>query len=185
MTDTARLFVAVDLPDAVRLDLATWARRTVGRREDLRLVPADALHLTLAFLGDRPLEEISQVGDAVTQSAGGEVPLRVGTSMWLSPRHPHVLTVAVEDPAGALGALHARVETALAASCGVEPDRRAFRPHVTVARVRRGARVRPVALAAPAPSRFIAPAVTLYRSRLGPGGAQYEPLASASLTRPG
>lgn len=185
MTDTARLFAAVDLPDAVRSDLADWARTAVGRRDDLRRVPADALHLTLAFIGDRALEEAGEIGEAVTEAAEGEVPLRIGAPLWLAPRHPHVLTVAIEDPAGALGALHARVESALAACCGFVSERRTFRPHVTVARVRRGARVRPVALEAPPPSRFDAVAVTLYRSRLGRGGAQYEPLARAALARPG
>lgn len=185
MTDAARLFAAVDLPDAVRSDLAAWARAAIGHRDDLRRVPADALHLTLAFIGDRALEEAGEIGEAVTEAAEGEVPLRIGAPLWLSPRHPHVLTVAIEDPIGALTALHTRVEAALAARCGLVPERRTFRPHVTVARVRRGARIRPVPLEAPPPSRFNAVAVTLYRSRLSPGGSQYEALARAPLAMPG
>lgn len=185
MTDTARLFAAVDLPDAVRSDLAAWAHTAVGRRDDLRRVPADALHLTLAFIGDRALEELDEIGDAVTEAADGPVALRVGAPLWLSPRRPHVLTVAIEDPEGALRALHDRVEAALVARCGLVAERRTFRPHVTVARVRRGARVRPAELPGPPPSRFCAVAVTLYRSRLGGGGPQYESLARAELPRPG
>jgi 2'-5' RNA ligase len=63
-----------------------------------------------------------------------------------------------------------------------EPERRAFRPHVTVGRVRRGERVRAAGLGPPAPDlAFHAPAVTLYRSHTGPGGSRYEALARAPL----
>ena len=65
--------------------------------------------------------------------------LALGGALWLAPRRPHVLTVAVEDADGALAALQARVVEALAEAAGRdEPERRPFRPHVTVARVRRG-----------------------------------------------
>lgn len=185
MTDTARLFVAVDLPDGVRAMLAAWARTQVGHRDDLRLVPAEALHLTLAFLGDLPVACIDELGTALAECADGPVPLGVGAPLWLAPRRPHVLTVAVEDPAGALAGLHRAVEAALADTVGYAPERRAFRPHITVARVRRGARVRPWELPAPDTARFGAPAVALYRSRLGAGGAQYEVLARVVLPRPG
>lgn len=185
MTDTARLFVAVELPDGVRAMLATWARRQVGHRDDLRLVPAEALHLTLAFLGDLPVACIDELGTALSGCVDGGVPLGVGAPLWLSPRRPHVLTVAVEDPAGALAALHHAVESAMTATVEYTPDARTFRPHVTVARIRRGARVRPWQLPAPDAARFGAAAVGLYRSRLGAGGAQYEVLARVALPRPG
>ena len=50
-----------------------------------------------------------------------------------------MLTVEVADATGALLALQERVVAALVEAVGYEPDRRRFRPHVTVARVRRGA----------------------------------------------
>ncbi|MFA9271143.1 MAG: RNA 2',3'-cyclic phosphodiesterase [Baekduiaceae bacterium] len=185
MTDTARLFVAVDLPDGVRAMLAAWARRYVGHRDDLRIVPAEALHLTLAFLGDLPVACIDELGTALSECAEGPVPLGVGAPLWLAPRRPHVLTVAVQDPAGALAALHRAVEAALTDTVGYVPDARAFRPHVTVARVRRGARVRPWEMPAPDAARFRAVAVGLYRSRRGAGGAHDAVLARVALPRPG
>ena len=66
--------------------------------------------------------------------------LALGDALWLAPRRPHVLTVEVADATGALLALQERVVAALVEAVGYEPDRRRFRPHVTVARVRRGAR---------------------------------------------
>ena len=60
-----RLFVALDLPGAVVEALDGWAREVVRAREGLRQVPAASLHLTLAFLGERPDEEVEAIGAAV------------------------------------------------------------------------------------------------------------------------
>lgn len=185
MSEAARLFVALELPGAVREALAAWARREVGGRDDLRRVAADALHLTLAFLGDRQLRDVDAIAAAADAAVDGPVALGLGRPLWLRPRHPHVLTVAISDPAGALAALHGRLEAQLATAIGREPERRAFRPHVTVARVRRGARIRPVSLDGPEPVRFGAEAVTLLRSHLGAGPPRYEAVARVPLPGPG
>jgi 2'-5' RNA ligase len=69
------------------------------------------------------------------------------------------------------------------ADAGVyEPETRPFRAHATVARLRSGARPpRAAATAGPEPVAFHGEAVTLYRSSLRRGGAQYEPLARVPL----
>jgi 2'-5' RNA ligase len=92
-----------------------------------------------------------------------------------------VLTVALEDTAGELEALHGRLAAALHDAVGFEPERRRFLPHVTVARVRRGAAPRAADLP-PAPSAaFAGEALTLYRSYLGGRPVRYEVLARAGL----
>jgi 2'-5' RNA ligase len=90
-----------------------------------------------------------------------------------------VLAIGIEDESGALGELQADVSAALQELGAYEPEKRPFLPHVTVARVRRGRRVRPQRLPAPAPLPFTAPGLVLYRSHPGPGGARYEPLAAS------
>lgn len=181
MTATGRLFLAIDLPRAVREALAVWARREVGGRRELRRLPADALHLTVVFLGERPLSEADAIIGAAHAAARGPVPLGVAAPLWLAPRRPQVLTVRIADPAGALAALHRGLQSGLGAAVGWQPERRAFRPHVTVARVRRGVRVCPVDLAPPEPVRFDAEAVTLYRSHLGGAPARYEAVGRVVL----
>ena len=108
--------------------------------------------------------------------------LSLGDALWLAPRRPHVLTVEVEDPAGALPALQERVVEALVEAVGYEPERRRFRPHVTVARVR-AARCRAAHRAArrAAGGRSPGEALTLYRSWLGGGPARYEALERVVL----
>ena len=72
---------------------------------------------------------------------------------------------------------------ALAAAIGFEPERRRFRPHVTVGRVTRGVRIDTrAALDPPVPRlRFRARSMVLYRSRTTPDGARYERLGGVEL----
>nr|MBA3747096.1 hypothetical protein [Solirubrobacterales bacterium] len=65
---------------------------------------------------------------------------------------------------------------ALVETIDFEPQARAFQPHVTVGRVARGARMRPLELDAPPARSFAAGPLTLYRSRTDSGGARYEPI---------
>jgi 2'-5' RNA ligase len=88
----------------------------------------------------------------------------------------------VEDPDGSLGRLQASLSDGLQAGGWYAPENRPFLAHVTVARVVSGSRVRAVALSAPpAVTVGAGAAVTLYRSRLGPGGARYEALWNAGF----
>ena len=176
-----RLFVALELAADVRAALGGWARSTVGHDERLRLVREESLHVTLAFLGERPDPgPAAHAVENALQPPPAAPPLRTGGPLWLSPRRPHVLTVELEDPSGGLARIHAAVLGALVREAGHTGEERAFRPHVTVARVRR--RLRPFELPAPPAQAFHPPAVTLFRSQLGGGPARYEPVASVPLS---
>src|SRR3954452_22545878 len=65
---SARLFVALDLPEETREWLVTWGREALADPA-LRPVAPESLHVTLAFLGQRPEEEIEAIAEAVTESA--------------------------------------------------------------------------------------------------------------------
>ena len=176
-----RLFAALDLPVDVRTTLAGWAASSVGGDERLRLVPADSLHVTLVFLGERP--DADAAAAALPAVLGPAPPLTVDGPLWLSPRRPHVLTAALADPSGGLARIQSAVLEAMVRSAGHEAEGRRFRPHVTVARVR--GRLRPFELPAPPALEFLPPAVTLYRSNLSPptrGPARYEAVASVPLS---
>ena len=181
-----RLFAAADLPEAVREALAQWGVAAAGASTALRPVPAERLHLTLVFLGSRAAEEAERIGELVTACADGPVPAELGDVLWLSPRRPHVLTVGLRDPAGRIGELQARVQHALVSGAGHQAERRRYLPHVTVARVRRDARLRPGDVALPQVPRasFALEALTLYRSETAPTrppSPRYEALAQVPL----
>ena len=179
---SARLFAALELPVDVRGALGAFGRAAADGDFALRAVSDDALHVTLAFLGHRPLDDIPFASEAARSAVAGPVAaLSLGEPLWLAPRRPHVLTVEVVDGDGALIALQERVAAALVGATGYEPDRRRFRPHVTVARVRHGAAPRRRGLPEAPKAAFAGEAVVLYRSWLGGGPARYEPLERVAL----
>jgi 2'-5' RNA ligase len=177
----ARLFVALDLPAPVLEALGAFGRAAAADDAALRALAPDAIHVTLAFLGHRSHDDVAPAAEAVRATARAARGLALGDALWLSPRRPHVLTVAIEDGDGALGALQADAAAALAEAVGFHPEERPFRPHATVARVRRGARPRRIGLPPVPRAAFAGAAVTLYRSHLGGGPARYEALERAAL----
>ena len=175
-----RLFVALDLPADVRANLAAWADEAAPAA--VRRVAAENLHVTLAFLGSRDADAAGMVGELLPRVARPLGVQRTAGALWLPPRRPGVLTVALAA-ADALVALQGDVVAALERAIGFEPERRAFRPHVTVGRVPRGTRIdtrRELRVKAPELT-FRAPALTLYRSQTGRGGARYEALERVGL----
>ncbi len=181
--ERARLFVALELPAEVRGVLAGWAGEHTAGLDRVRPVSLESLHVTLCFLGSRPAAEVADIGAVCRDAVAGLVaaPLTVGDALWLPPRRPRVLTVAVGDEAGRLAAVQSALAQALAAGGFYAPETRPFLAHVTVARVQREGRIRPADLPAPEQARFTGEQVTLYQSRLGHGPARYEVLSTVAL----
>ena len=183
--ESARLFVALELPAETRATLATWAASCVTGIDGLRVLDPVAMHLTLCFLGWRPLAEVEAVG-AVCRRLGDErsICLSLGSVLWLPRRRPGVVAIGLggaDDDTGRLAALQSRLARELVALGVYEPERRPFLAHVTVARVRRSARVRAVDLPVPEPQSFAVTTLTLFRSFPGSGGSRYEPLVTVPL----
>lgn len=181
----ARLFVALELPQAVVAALVAWRAPLLRSLPALRALAPEALHVTLCFIGWRPPDAIAPIGAAVERCApacGGVTALTLGEPLWLPRGRPRVLALGLEDGRGQLAALQAQVAAALAASGWYEPEARPYLPHVTVARVRRGETVsrRPALPPLPAMA-FGGAAVVLYRSHLQQSGARYERLSVSGL----
>jgi 2'-5' RNA ligase len=175
--ERARVFVALELPDAVREAVIDWRSRIVGAADELRPVPPAAMHVTLCFLGSVAARLAAEIGDACAAALGGAraIPLELGSGLWLPARRPHVLAIAIADPSAALGRIQATLAAALERGGWYAPETRPFLAHATVARVRRGARLRAGELPEPGTLGFDGSVVTLFRSRLGAAGARYEP----------
>jgi 2'-5' RNA ligase len=184
-----RMFVALDLPQIVREEIATWGE-TVLADPALRRVPAESLHLTLAFLGDRPLEDVERIECAMEEVADVPLFLELGGPVGRPTcERPRVIALPVTFPRP-IEARQADLAEILAFEQLYKPEKRPFWPHVTVARVRaegRGSR-RPMQVevpSGPAPTEhvgfFNGVRISLYRSELQPSGARYVPLAQVQL----
>jgi RNA 2',3'-cyclic 3'-phosphodiesterase len=196
---TARLFVAVDPPATVRAQLGAWARSAAaaltgqlgrGAAPPLRVLEPLALHLTLCFLGARPVGEIDAIDSALSACSGEVGELSVGAPLWLPPRRPRALAVEIQDSGLRLACLQRGVSDAIASATSWEAERRHFKAHVTVARTRGSAHARRCsaptwpALPATPPATFTPSSVVLYRSWLSPAGASYEAIATCRLALP-
>jgi RNA 2',3'-cyclic 3'-phosphodiesterase len=181
-TDTARLFVALELPARVREQLASWRSEAIGDRDDLRLVAPGSLHVTLAFIGSRAVSDLDDIAAAVARAEGmSAARLRVAGVKPVPPRRPRLFAFDLSDLEGGAAVVQAAVSDALAAGGYYKPEKRPFWPHVTFARVRRGVKRVELIGMAPPEVEFTARQVTLYRSHLSPRGARYEPLEQVEL----
>jgi 2'-5' RNA ligase len=181
----ARLFVALELPHPVVEGTAAWTRDAFGSIDELRIVRPESLHVTLVFLGyqaERDIERIAEVslgegGEAFDLTPEGVVPV---------PRsRPRLFALGLDDAGGGLVGWQDRLSRRLEEAGLYEPEKRPFWTHVTLARVKRGAKVprdlELPELPAELRQRFRATRVTLFRSTLKPSGAVYDALASAEV----
>lgn len=178
-----RSFAALTLPDAA-LDALERAQEglTVGR-----LMPAENLHLTLAFLGDQPEAALEVLHQELAEIRAVPVELSFQELDTFGGRHPRVL-LAKAAPTPELTALRARVLSACRAA-EILPDRARFRPHVTLARFPRHLEAGQVEKI----GRFLercagfrltcrAGSFALFRSTLSPEGARHDVLAEYPLS---
>jgi 2'-5' RNA ligase len=180
--ERARLFVALELPASARDILARWRGSALRDIAALRPVPVEHLHATLCFLGSRPASQIEEIAAACGVVAGEPVlEPRLGQPVWLPARRPRVLAVRLDDASGALARVQAALSAALSSGGWYAPESRPYLGHVTVARMAKDARIKPPSLEPPPAVDVRCSRVTLYRSRLGSGGARYEPLGGVEL----
>ncbi len=129
-----RLFIAVELPGAVRDSLGSIQAILKNSSARLTLVDPTIIHITLKFIGDTPPEKTREIGGALRGLKAAPFSLRVRGISGNNPRRPRVVWARVED-GGNLGILHAAIEDILA-PLRIPRDDRPFVPHATVARVR-------------------------------------------------
>ena len=188
-----RAFVAVELDGAVKEVLAGLidGLRKAGL-VGLRLVEPEAVHLTLKFLGDVPETVAEAIPPAIGEAVRGLRPFDLATGdtgVFPSRGAPRVLWIGLNGDLAQLLDLHRRLEEALE-PLGFARERRPYRPHLTLGRLRERAssterRRAAEALSSmgPCPGTPIAVrAVSLMRSVLLPAGAEYSRLSRVPLT---
>jgi 2'-5' RNA ligase len=178
-----RLFVALRPSRAIREHLLSLMSGVPGARWQ----DDEQLHLTLRFIGEVETHAAEDV--AATLGSVRHAPIEVrlaGCGMFDDSRgKPNALWAGVA-PREPLAALHRKVDQAIVRA-GLEPERRAYLPHVTLARMSGSAGPIDRWLAEHAAltsEPFEIDAMILYESRLGHGGARYEPVARYPLTGP-
>lgn len=127
----SRIFVAIDLPPAVKRELAGISSSLPGAR----WVREEQIHLTLRFIGEVDGGVFEDVRQGLADIRGSAFTMRLaGLGIFPPGRHPRILWAGVE-PLEPVVDLHNRVESVLV-HLGLAPEGRSFSPHVTLARLR-------------------------------------------------
>jgi RNA 2',3'-cyclic 3'-phosphodiesterase len=181
-----RLFVAVRPPAAALAELDDLVRRLRPRAAELTWTTPAQWHLTLVFLADVPEERLPEFEQRLGSAAGRHGPARlsIGGGGRFGDR---VLFAKIAGDVDALRRLAASVQAA-ARRTGLEVEDRAYRPHLTLARARAGADLRPLVAEVNTFSglEWVIEEIELVRSRLGKGPgrrAEHETLHSWPLGR--
>ena len=176
MTTTWRVFCAVELPDEVRRRLQDHIARL---RKEIPDVGAswsrvENIHLTLKFYGNVDVDRIEATSAAIDRAVKGYAPFEIGVGKTGSFRS-QVLWIGVSDPSGTLTTLHERLGS----------EERAFKPHLTIARIRRPEGARRL-VDAHRQMQFEnvsvqVKEVILFRSELSPKGSKYTAISNHGL----
>jgi RNA 2',3'-cyclic 3'-phosphodiesterase len=191
-----RLFVALELPEPVRKAIVDWQAAALTDPA-LRAIDAQALHVTLCFLGYLPERRIEAIAAILADIHGVPAGMRLEADPRPLPPRGRARLYVLSAPSADAVTLQERLSTALEAGRLYKPEKREFWPHVTVARARlerrydaagRRRRGRPMVAKRPpdplpdeALEPFEAVRLTLYRSNLRSHGAEYVSLASNDL----
>ncbi len=190
-TEHVRLFASCDItPDAREVigGVITELRKRSG--EAVRWVRPEGLHVTLKFLGEVPVKKLPSVKLAIHEAVSGHSPFNlefanIGT--FGGREGLRLMWVGIAGDVLRLEALVRALNRALAV-VGFEPERRPFRPHLTLGRVHDNIPTRQRAEIEVAVGKLAVPEVTwrvsqvnLMRSRLSPAGARHEALATFPL----
>ena len=132
-----RLFVALDLPDDVRERIHDLVSAVRPLASNVRWVDPESFHVTLKFMGEQPESRLDEFESALSRVHVNEFELIFrGCGFFPNPKSARVLWVGIE--AGEqLSKLASELDSRLAA-VGIEKEKRAFSPHLTLARAKDG-----------------------------------------------
>jgi 2'-5' RNA ligase len=177
-----RAFFGLPLPEGHREALGRYIVRCQALAPDFRWVPAANLHLTVRFIGAIDRQLVEAIADRLAGSHLGAFDLALGDrESFKRGRLVRVVWLGVSVGVESAQSLALQVEAACVAA-GLEPEKRPFQPHLTLARAkpRLGAAL-PDLPAAPALRPWKADELVLYESHLSPKGSVYEQLRTLRM----
>jgi 2'-5' RNA ligase len=186
--ETIRTFIAVELPREIH-DRLQQLRDDLGTSmPDVRWTKHGNIHLTLKFLGDVEVSRIDKISDSLMDVARQFPPFAVslaGIGAFPNSRKPRIVWVGVKKGADRLVEIARSIEASMK-RLGFPRERRPFRPHLTVGRIRRLKNPQAMTRALDESEvgdlgEFAVGKISLIRSQLDPAGSIYTTIAEAPL----
>jgi 2'-5' RNA ligase len=193
-----RIFVGLDIDSEIRERIKTFLEGVSGFAPDARWVRPESLHITLKFIGEKPLEAVEQIKRALVDVREDPIEIRFrGFGFFPSAKAARVFWIGIESGPG-LVRLAANVDDALN-HLGIAKEEHPYSPHLTLARGQAGSgsprrqkadrsnrtfeRLQEKLAVMPVPDfgAMTARAAFLYQSQLSPGGSKYSKLERFDL----
>jgi RNA 2',3'-cyclic 3'-phosphodiesterase len=193
-----RLFIALDIDDAIRERIARFVEGVSAFAPDARWAKPESLHVTLKFIGEQPEAAVERIKDALATIAANPADIHFcGYGFFPTAKSPRVFWIGLESSPD-LAALATAIDDGMA-SLGIPKEDRAFSPHLTLARDRGGSgsprrnktdgpnrtfqrlQEKLALLTDPEFGTTTAREFFLYQSQLSPKGSKYTKLASFDL----
>jgi 2'-5' RNA ligase len=134
-----RSFIAIELPDGLKLELTQLEDQLKSNRQPwVKWVSPGGIHITLKFLGDITVEMTGAITKAIEEAVQGISPFHLevkGLGVFPNLKRVQVAWVGISGEVDKLSQLQKRIETTLT-PLGFAPESRPFTPHLTVARLR-------------------------------------------------
>ncbi len=189
MKDTVRTFIAFELPESIIQLAADLQMRLKSHGLKLRWVRPQNMHLTVKFLGDVATGRIGDVAEAMHRASGNAMPIAVaaqGLGVFPGIRKPRVLWFGLGGRVDLLSEAHRLLEEELEER-GFARERRPFRAHLTLARIKHEMDFRRLLegiqdVGSYQSVEFQLTEWVLFRSDLRPQGAFYTPLERMTLS---
>ena len=182
---SVRIFCAIELPLEARSKIEKHIQtlKKAVPRSSASWIRVENIHLTLKFFGNVQLDRINLINSAANKVVYQFRPFEISieqTGAFPRISQPRVLWIGVNDPTGKLAELQQRFEDECAA-VGFEKEKREFRPHLTIARLRKPEGARAFAEANQklgfARESLLADQFVVFRSELSSKGSKYTALS--------
>lgn len=185
-----RIFTAIQLAEKARRQIADYIDRLRSGHGNLRVgwEKREKLHLTMKFLGDLDEESLQALLGAVKKTAKQIAPFDIevsGTGVFPNRKRPRILWLGISDPERNLAGLNSILE-AECASAGFAREKRNYKPHLTIGRLRQPHHSAELVAEhlkySFEPVGFAAGAIAVVESRLLPTGSVYSVLEEYEFT---
>jgi len=176
-----RTFIAIEIPEKIKKTIERWQAPLKEAPAAVSWVKPGNIHITLKFLGDVEDSRINEIGESVKSAVGSFSPFRLsieGAGGFPNLKHPRVIWVGIINEQGELKRLAESVDNEMS-SLGFPREKRSFKPHLTVGRVKSQRRIETVTelihLNRFYGGEFQVENVIVMKSQLHPAGSIYTP----------
>lgn len=181
-----RVFLAIELPGDIKALVEGIKERLMPVLKGVRWTRPEGMHLTLTFFGDLFEDDVARISEVIEKNLRDISPMELNVGLpggFPSLKRPRVLWLGIGGDSQRLTVLQAAIQEDLE-ECGFPGEKRSFKPHLTLGRVRSRGEVisrtedvieKTGELGA---SRFDVRELILFESKLKPGGAIYTKLAT-------